>query len=377
MKQQHHSGTWRALGMMSGTSMDGVDAAILETDGERILGFGRSRFRPYTASDQQILRDAIQAARGLDDRHARPPLLAEAERIVTEAHIESVHGLLADTDLAPGAIDIIGFHGQTVLHRPAAALTIQIGDGAALAQATGIDVVWDFRADDVAAGGEGAPLVPAFHRALVDMAGIEAPVALVNIGGVANATWIGPDGGLIAFDTGPGNALIDDLVRARCGLAMDAEGRLAARGRIDEDMLRALLSDAFFELAPPKSLDRHAFSPERLQSLGVEDAAATLTAFTAETIAHAARHMPSAPRRWIIAGGGARNPAMMAQIAARTGAAVEPAATYGWSEDFIEAQAFAFLAVRSLRGLPLTFPGTTGISRPLSGGRTTRVRRAA
>jgi anhydro-N-acetylmuramic acid kinase len=362
-----------ALGLMSGTSMDGVDAAILATDGETLGEFGPTLFRPYCFEEQELVSSALDAAPGLADRTARPPALAAAEAAIEAAHIAAVSEILAQAGLAPKEIDVIGFHGHTVLHDPARHLTVQIGNGGRIARATGIDVVWDMRAADMAAGGQGAPLAPAFHRALAEASGIALPGAIVNIGGVANVTWLGADGAMLAFDCGPGNALIDDLVRELSGGAMDEGGHLAARGKVDVAVLARLMAHPYFQAPPPKSLDRKSFSREAVAGLGLEDAAATLTAFTAETIAAAATHMPAPPRIWILSGGGARNPVLVAAVRARTEAPVKRAGVVGWSEDFIEAQAFAYLAVRSLRGLPLTFPGTTGVPEPLTGGRVSRA----
>lgn len=367
----------RALGLMSGTSMDGVDAAILVTDGEAIAEFGPTLFRPYSAAERALISAAVDAAPRLTDRLARPPELDAAETAVEAAHIAAVSALLAEAGLARKNIDVIGFHGHTVLHDPGRGLTVQIGDGARIARATGIDVVWDMRAADVLAGGQGAPLAPAFHRALADASAVELPAAIVNIGGVANVTFLGADGAMLAFDTGPGNALIDDLARARAGQAMDEDGELAARGRIGEAALALLMAHPHFEVPPPKSLDRKSFSGEAVTDLTLEDAAATLTAFTAAAIARAAAHLPAPPRVWIVTGGGARNPVLVAAIRARLDAPVKIAGELGWSEAFIEAQAFAYLAVRSLHRLPLTFPGTTGVAEPLTGGRLSRAARPA
>jgi anhydro-N-acetylmuramic acid kinase len=353
------------LGFMSGTSMDGVDAAMLVTDGETIAGYGKRRFRPYGEAERTLLRRALADARGINDRAARPGALAEAERMVTDAHAEAALALMADDPQA--GVDLVGFHGQTVFHAPERRLTVQIGDGAALARRLGLPVVHDFRAADVAAGGQGAPLVPVYHRALVERAGLPGNVVVVNIGGVANITRIGADGRLSAGDTGPGNALLDDLMRSRTGAAMDMNGATAAAGRVDRQALAALLANPWFERPLPKSLDRDAFSAAPVDGLATGDAAATLAAFTSRTIAKGIVKAGGADRV-VVSGGGASNPTLMAHLAADTGIPVESAAALGWSPDFIEAEAFAFLAARTLRGLPATFPGTTGVSQPQVGG---------
>jgi anhydro-N-acetylmuramic acid kinase len=360
----------RAIGLMSGTSLDGVDVALVETDGEAIQTLGPAGYRPYAEDERTLLRRALADAAGLDARAARPGALAAAERLVNEANAEAVERLLADHGLRAGQIDVVGFHGQTVLHRPERRLTVQIGAGAGLARRLGIQVVYDLRAADVAAGGQGAPLVPVYHRALAEKAGLARPLAVLNLGGVGNLTFIGAGDELIAFDTGPGNAPIDDLVRARTGAAFDRDGALALAGRADRAALERLMAHPYFAVPPPKSLDREDFRDAAavVQALSTADAAATLAAFTAAAVARGAALLPAPPRRWIVAGGGARNPAIMAALSERLGKNVESADALGFSADAIEAQAFAFLAVRSLRGLPLTFPGTTGVTAPLTGG---------
>jgi anhydro-N-acetylmuramic acid kinase len=359
---------YRAIGLMSGTSMDGVDVALIETDGREIRSFGPLGFFPYSDADRRLLRGAMDEATALDDRNARPGALARAERMVTDRHAEAVERFLKENAIAASSVDVIGFHGQTVLHRPKQHLTMQIGDGPALAARLGIDVIYDFRAADMAAGGEGAPIAPVYHRALVTAAGLSGEVALLNVGGVANITYIDDDAEPIACDTGPGNALIDDLMLQRTGEPIDRHGRTAARGRVNEVALRRLLAHPFFEVTPPKSLDRNAFSLEEVSDLSTEDAAATLMGFTAASVLSLFPHLPKRPQLLIVCGGGARNPILIRELATRLPCKVTTADVVGWSADAIEAQAFAFLAARVLEGLPITFPGTTGAPSPLRGG---------
>ena len=381
--------TMRAIGLMSGTSLDGIDVALIDTDGEDVVDRGPSHTVPYEVAFRAALAQAIEEARGLSDRNGRPGCLRDVELALTERHAAAVAQFLARRALNPAEIDIAGFHGQTVLHKKvvdkvyvraggpgtsrvdvaedAHMLSVQLGDGPLLAKLTGIDVVYDLRAADCAAGGQGAPLVPVYHRALAARLP-ERPVVILNIGGVANATWIGGDGTLIAFDTGPGNALIDDWMKRRAGASVDTDGAAAAAGRVDEGSLTALLTHAYFGRPPPKSVDRNAFSAEPLAGLSLQDGAATLTAFTAASIARAREHFPEQPKLWLISGGGRRNKTLMAMIAERVEAAVAPAEAAGMDGDAMEAEAWAYLAVRSLRGLPITFPGTTGAPRPLTGG---------
>ena len=362
-----------AIGLMSGTSHDGVDVALIETDGESISRFGATGYRAYREDERALIRQAMGEAVQLGNRIARPGCLAQAETMITAAHAEAVEAFLAANGLRAGAIAVVGFHGQTVLHAPERLLTVQLGDGRALAARLRIPVVFDLRAADVAAGGQGAPLAPVFHRALVRELGRPLPVGVINVGGIANLTYVGQHD-LVAFDTGPGNALIDDFLRQRTGAAYDDGGRIAAAGRVNEEVLARLVSHGYFTRRPPKSLDREAFSIwlakiGELAKMSTEDAAATLTAFTAAALGRAAMRLPRPPASFIVAGGGTRNPTLMRMITEQLAPAqVESADAVGWSAPALEAQAFAFLAVRSLRGLPITFPDTTGAPKSMNGG---------
>jgi len=362
--------------------MDGIDVALLETDGEAVSRFGPSALYPYREDEAALLRAAVEAARELADRTMRPGVIAQAERMSTDLHAAAVRSFLADNAIDPASIDVIGFHGQTVLHRPQDQLTVQIGDGQQLADATGIRVVFDLRADDVAAGGQGAPLVPVYHRALAAALNRPHPVAVLNIGGVANVTYIDGIPDPYACDTGPGNALIDDFIRARNGQSRDENGQVAARGCVDEAAVARVLAHDFFAHRPPKSLDRNAFrewvaEQAALADMSLEDGAATLSAITAATVAAIVPHLPEAPRSWVVCGGGAHNATLMRMLTERLAPArVETADEAGWNADAIEAQAFAYMAVRTLRGLPITFPTTTGAQKAMTGGVLVEPRRA-
>lgn len=357
----------RALGLMSGTSLDGIDCAILETDGESHVVRGPAATFPYADGVRKLLLQALRDATKADTREARLGAMREAETEVTRLHAEAVGRFLADNGLKPSAIDVIGFHGQTVLHRPEAGLTVQLGLGDMLADLTGCRVVYDMRAADVAAGGEGAPLVPVYHQALTAPLP-QKPIAVVNIGGVANVTFIGRDGRLIAFDTGPGNALLDDWMQKKAAKPHDEGGATAARGRVHDNHVHFYLNHSFFAAPPPKSLDRNAFILDLIEDLSIEDGAATLAAFTAAAIAKAREHLPEEPALWIVCGGGRRNKTIMRLLAQAVENAVVPAEVAGLDGDSVEAEAWAYLAVRSLKGLPLTFPETTGVAAPTTGG---------
>jgi anhydro-N-acetylmuramic acid kinase len=362
-----------AIGLMSGTSYDGIDVALIETDGEEIGRLGPTGYRPYSDLEREQVRHAIAAASNLTNRIDLPKILLEAEEAVTDMHAEAVEAFLAANGMPPSEVGVVGFHGQTVVHRPERRLSVQLGNGRALADRLGIAVVYDFRSADIAAGGQGAPMVPIFHRAMVRMLKRPHPVAVLNVGGVANVTFIDGDD-LVAFDVGPGNALIDDFVRLRTGQPRDDDGRWAAAGRVDEDVVERVLAHPFFSRAAPKSLDRNAFrhwvaEEGRLAEKSTEDGVATLTAITAAATARSIKALPRVPASWIVAGGGTRNPILMKMLADRLSPApMDTAAAVGWSADGLEAQAFAYLAVRTIKGLPITFPSTTGVARPLTGG---------
>jgi anhydro-N-acetylmuramic acid kinase len=358
-----------AIGLMSGTSLDGVDVALIETDGKRVKSFGPCGYRPYTESERRLLRAALTEAIHLPQRDARPGILREAERAVTIAHAEAVATFTAQNRILREDVDIVGFHGQTVLHRPQQKMTVQIGDAAALARSIHIPVMHDFRAADVAAGGQGAPFVPVYHRALAQSLEREGPLVVVNIGGVSNITYIDGADTLIACDTGPGNALLDDFMFRTMSKPFDCEGRLAAQGEVDQAWVARALEHRFFALPPPKSLDRNDFASLKIGAMPPADGAATLTALTASAIARIVPLLPKPPRNWIVAGGGARNLTMLRMLREQLApATVETADALGWSADAIEAQAFGFLAARGLKGLPLSYPATTGVPIPMTGG---------
>ena len=348
-----------AVGLMSGTSFDGIDAAILETDGDKSV-------RPISFHFESYKPEFVNSLRAILGRKNRNADVDEVERNLTLLHAEAVEKLLAKSDILADAVDIIGFHGHTICHEPHEHFTWQIGDGALLSKRSGIDVVSDFRSADVANGGEGAPFAPIFHRAM--LRGQKLPTAVLNIGGVANVTFIGNGDKLIAFDTGPGNALIDDWAYRNAGKPMDRDGALAEVGTIDQAILWQLLDNPYFERQPPKSLDRNDFDPAPVEPLLLEDGAATLTRFSVESIAMSRMHFPENPKRWYVCGGGRHNVALMTELRDLLGVTVEPIEAIGWDGDAIEAQAFAFLACRTLRGMPISFPETTGVASPQVGG---------
>lgn len=365
--------TRTALGMMSGTSMDGVDVALIRTDGLNMLERGPSMMFPYDAETRATLLVALKDAATLTDRDARPGTLRQAETLITELHAGAVDQFLEKFGIDRSTIDVIGFHGQTVLHRPEIGLTIQIGNGKLLAAKTGIAVVNDMRANDMVHGGQGAPLAPVYHQALSHSLSSEfsgkTPIAFVNVGGISNVTIVGEE--LVAFDTGPGNGLIDQWIAAHDAGGYDKDGGIAATGQVDEAALNEMLASSWFSKLPPKSLDRSDFPPLEPGKLSLQDGARTLARVTAESVIRSADLFPKAPKLWVICGGGRHNPVIMGdlgQLAEAQGSRVISAEDAGFDGDAIEAQAWAYMAVRSLEHLPLTFPGVTGVSEPVSGG---------
>ena len=367
----------RIIGLMSGTSLDGVDAAWVETDGVRVGTLGPCLTLSYEPALRRDLRRVLEMAPTLA---ADDPFLADVTARLTERHaaaVGKVSALARRAGLAEA--ELLGFHGQTILHRPlrpgdsrnAQGFTWQIGDAALLARLTGLSVAFDFRSADVAAGGQGAPLVPIAHAALAHA--FPKPLAVLNLGGVGNVTWLGADGAMLAFDTGPANGPLDDWAKRATGGDYDRDGRLALAGQPDGAVLGRLMAHPYLAAPPPKSLDRLEFDAALREAgagaLSAEDGAATLVAFAAVCVAAAGRHFPEPPMQWLVAGGGRRNPAMMRALAATLSEPVRPVEAAGWDGDALEAQCFAVLAARVARGLPISFPETTGAPAPLRGGR--------
>jgi anhydro-N-acetylmuramic acid kinase len=363
----------RVLGFMTGTSLDAVDMAVLETDGEAISAFGPAGERKLTEATRDLLLEATQQALKWARGTPEPAIFAEAARVVAEEHFAAAEEFLAKEGLSWSEFDLLGMHGQTVLHeRPKEGVvgrTRQLGNGALLARLTGRPVAFDFRTADVAAGGEGAPLAPIYHLARARASGLEPPVAILNVGGVANVTFWSGGEEIAAFDTGPGNGMIDLLVQERGAGRYDAGGRYASVGRVDEAVVRALLAHPYFQAPAPKSLDRYDFSLDPLEELQLEDACATLVAFTAEAVHLGFELMGQTPTEVVVTGGGRHNPEIMKALAARLPAPVKTAEDHGWRGDSIEAEAFAYLAARCAHGLPISFPKTTGVAIPMTGGR--------
>jgi len=359
--------TYCAVGAISGTSMDGIDVSWVKSDGDTVAETGPGRTYAYAPD----LRARLAAAAADPDRALTNPLV-DLERAVTEAHSDAVSRFIEEAGLERDRIDFIGLHGQTVCHRPEKRFTRQLCDAERAAAALGIDVVAEFRQADVAAGGQGAPLAPLYHRALVTARPM--PVVVLNWGGVGNVTYIEGDA-ILAFDTGPASALIDDFVARRTGSAFDSEGRLAASGAADEAIVAALMADPFFAEAPPKSLDRNHFHARAgsVEALSDADGAATLAAFTVAATLAARDHFADPPREWLVAGGGRHNAFLMKSLGAGAGVPVRPVEAIGLNGDFLEAQCFAYLAIRSHRGLPLSLPTTTGVPEPMPGGRLVRA----
>lgn len=361
---------YTALGLMSGTSLDGIDAALIETDGQ-------SYAKPLdfvTIPYDNATREQIRACFGMTDRNS--PDVRAAEERLTRAHARAVEVLLEQAGRTAKDVDLIGFHGQTIFHAPRQGITVQIGNGKLLAEETGIDVIADMRANDVKQGGEGAPLAPLYHRARVNTAKVEKPVAILNIGGVGNVTWIGAgDNDILAFDTGPGNALMDDWAQTHTGARYDQDGKLARAGKPVLHFIDKWMAHPYFTRVPPKSLDRGQWDiadlgqlPQDMKALSVEDGAATLLEFTAQSVLRSVQSMPQAPKYWYVCGGGRHNTALMQRLGDILPGIVDGVDAIGWNGDATEAECFGYLAVRSLLKLPLSLPSTTGVKAPTTGG---------
>lgn len=365
-------GVLTAIGLMSGTSMDGIDVALLMTDGMNQVERGPFLCLTYDPLFRARLKTALEEAKTIRDRRERPGSLAELERDLTLRHVDAVTSFLNHHGIEPSRIDVIGFHGQTVLHRPNEALTVQLGDGPLLAERTGISVVYDMRAADMRHGGQGAPLVPAYHAALSSqLAQADGTTCFVNIGGISNLTAIAPDGTIRAYDSGPGNTLIDQWMEREAGIPYDQGGRIAGEGRILPDLAARYLSQPFFTAEKRRSLDRNDFAPPAPGEAELADGARTLAHVAAAAILRSASHIDPFPSLFIISGGGRLNATIMKDLADMTAtkdARVMAAEEAGFDGDAMEAEAWAYLAVRSLKALPLTFPGTTGVREPVTGG---------
>jgi len=365
--------TLRVLGFMTGTSLDAVDMAVIETDGENIISFGPAGEMKLDAETRAIVEDAIEDALDWERDEEEPHSFEDARMAVADAHLAAALGFMAVNGVKSSALDLVGVHGQTVLHEAPTpeqpGRTVQLIDALSVAEGLGVRTAYDFRSADVAAGGQGAPLAPVYHAALVRKAGMKGPVAVLNLGGVGNITLIRADRGLEAFDTGPANGMVDLLVQSRMKKRMDEGGRLAAAGTVDQAVLDAYLAHPYFAASGPKSLDRFDFSLDPVAGLSLEDAAATLTAFAAQAVALGVARCSEQPKQIVVCGGGRHNPALLAAIRERVGVPLSTAEDKGWRGDAIEAEAFAFLAARCRLGLPISFPGTTGVPAPMTGGR--------
>lgn len=352
---------YTAIGFMSGTSMDGIDCALIKTDGEKIHEFGAVKSFDYSLN----FTNKISKVLGQEDRTSKNVLDVEQE--LTDLHIQVLKEFLKENNLKPSDIDVIGFHGQTLFHAPHNGVTIQIGDGQRLADETGIPVVYDFRSNDVRNGGQGAPLAPIYHAALVHDVQ-DKPIVILNQGGVGNVTYIDGET-ILAFDTGPANGLMNDLILEEAGLPYDDKGKFASKGKVDLDVLETMLNKDYLDKIPPKSLDRYDYKiNDEIYNLSLEDGLATLMELTVQTILAAVKHFPKEPKLWLVTGGGRKNDFLMKQLNVALSGKVKSIDTMNWRGDFIEAEAFAFMAVRHLLNLPISFPTTTFAPKPLTGG---------
>lgn len=364
------SGLKRAIGLMSGTSLDGIDVAIIGSDGEKAVQFGPAVTYPYDDEFRNLLKSV------LGKQGQKDPKLNDIERELTSLHGRAVIDFMDRFDLGHGDVDVIGFHGHTVFHDPDNKITHQLGDGQMLADQVNIPVVGDFRLNDVSSGGQGAPLAPIYHQALVNgTPDLALPVCVLNLGGISNVTFIGKDHGiddganLLAFDTGPCNSLLDEWIFKKTGKSFDDGGKIAKSGKVDEGILKTMLASPYFSKPNPKSLDRLDFNIDAIKDLSTEDGAATLTRFIAGAVKTAQSSLPATPTCWVLTGGGAHNKTLLSELEAALLGKVICGDEIGWNSDGLEAQAFAYLALRSLAGLPITYPGTTGTPQRLSGGK--------
>ncbi|MEZ4752825.1 MAG: anhydro-N-acetylmuramic acid kinase [Bdellovibrionota bacterium] len=404
---------YTTIGLMSGTSKDGIDVACIKTDGiSKIEECGAASY-DYTITEKRLLnlaefvvykadgdldkannqfKDRIEEFRtveGLNQKQLTELFkyleqrnlklsLTDIEELSTELHIEAVNKFLVANNQKASEIDLIGYHGQTVFHRPALGITIQLGNAKRFAKTLGVKTVYNFRQADVAAGGEGAPFAPIYHQVKAKLDHL-APCIVLNCGGISNLTAVGKE--LIAFDSGPGNCLVDKFVQKHFNQNFDLDGKLGLKGKVHDDLLPDLaektikFKGSYLKKLPPKSLDvRDCVIPNEIFDLDPHDACATLEALTAYFISESLQHLPEVPVNWIFAGGGRRNPVITRELNLRLKSKIpalslQNADEIGWNGDGLEAQIFAFLAVRTIKKLPLSFPGTTGVNTALTGGK--------
>jgi anhydro-N-acetylmuramic acid kinase len=369
------------IGLMTGTVLDGnIDIALLRTDGEYIEEFGPYALIPYSHSTRVLLEKTLDAAQLWKFDKKEPDIFAQTEVAITGSQTKAIQEFIKTSKIDINDIAGVGFHGQTVLHRaPSKSLigaTRQLGDGQAMADQLGIPVVYDFRTNDIKTGGQGAPLCPIYHAALLKKIDAGPDTAFLNLGGVGNLTWQSKDHEIFAFDTGPANAPINDWIKHFNKGEMDKDGEIAASGSVNENELKKMLQDPYFKKSPPKSLDRFDFSYTMVDGMSLEDGAATLTAFSAASVEKAINLLPQRPNKLIISGGGRKNPTLMNEISARSEVSIETAESYGWRGDAIEAECFAFLAARKIANLPISFPKTTGVKQPITGGKIAKAKTA-
>jgi anhydro-N-acetylmuramic acid kinase len=361
------------IGLMTGTVLDGnVDVAFLRTDGKIIEEFGYYNLMPYDEKVKDLIIKAIDEAQIWNFNGPEPEIFSKTEAALTNSQTVAVQRCIKLSGIDENEIEAVGFHGQTVLHRApnksSKGKTRQLGDGQTMANKLGIPVVYDFRTNDMKEGGQGAPLCPIYHAALLKKIGETSNTAILNLGGLGNLSFSSEECGLIAFDTGPANAPLNDWIKLSNIGEMDVNGEIAAKGKVNESKLSEVLADPYFEISFPKSLDRFSFSHRIAEGMSIEDGAATLTALAAAAVAKGVDLLPVRPKQLIVSGGGRKNLTMMQEISIRANIKVEAADKYNWRGDAIEAECFAFLAARTLANLPISYPKTTGVAEPMVGG---------
>ncbi len=352
-----------AIGLMSGTSLDGIDVALIKSDGQKIISRDTNKYYPYSPKIRNSLTKLI------NNKINSLLEIKEIELEITKKHIAAVKDFLAKNKIDKKDVDVIGFHGQTILHHPEQKITWQIGNAQMLASNIGIDVVADFRTKDLVFGGQGAPLVPSYHLALFQ--DYKKPLLVLNIGGVTNVTYIKNNAAenliaeenLIAFDVCFGNAPLNDLVYEKTGKDFDKNGLLAKSGKVNHDFVKAILALGYFKKQPPKSLDRNQFDLviKKFSKLIMEDILASLVFVIGQAVNNVLKFLPSKPLEIIVCGGGRKNLEIMNSIKNATQIKTTNIDDLKIDGDFVEAQAFGFLAIRNLLNLPTSYPKTTGI----------------
>ncbi|MFL2891049.1 MAG: anhydro-N-acetylmuramic acid kinase [Candidatus Pelagibacterales bacterium] len=354
-----------AIGAMSGTSADGIDISLIRTDG---LNYFRQIESTSISFDSFLKKEILSFSREFQNKKNHFKLLA-IEEMITEKYIFAIKKILAKSNFKSSRISVLGLHGQTVFHDPKNKISLQLINASKIAKYFNIRTISDFRENDISKGGEGAPLVPVFHKLLMKYLNVSLPSIFINIGGISNITYLSKKNELIAFDSGPGMCLLDDYVELNSNKKYDEDGKYSSRGKINNKILKKVMCDKYFKLKYPKSIDRNYFTLIDFKNLDFCDACATISMFTVKSIISGINKINKKYESIYIMGGGSKNLFIQKELSKIIQKDVKSINTKGIKDLYIESQAFAYLAVRSISNLPISYPKTTGVKKPIAGGK--------